>query len=113
MKIIKILTPKKLLLNGIIFGPEKPTNIYIFVHGLAGNIFGHLELYENLVNKDSAVLSFNNRGSGIVSGFKKLKTKGKKGYEYLTAGMAQEKFTDSYDDIEGAVQEARKTGAKN
>lgn len=113
MKIIKITTPKKVLLNGIIFGPEKPKNIFIFIHGLASNLFFNIDLYEKLCNKDTAVLAFNNRGTGIISGVKKMTTKNKKGFEYVDAGMAHEIFTDCYDDIEGAVMEAKKTGAKN
>ena len=112
-KIIKITTPKKVLLNGIIFGPEKPKNVFIFIHGLASDLFAKVDLYEKLINKDTAVLAFNNRGSGIISGVKKITARNKKGFEYVDAGMAHEKFTDCYDDIEGAVLEAIKTGAKN
>lgn len=112
-KIIQITTPKKVLLNGAIFGPEKPKNIFIFVHGLASDFFSKLDLYEQLVNKDTAVLAFNNRGTGIISGMKKLTTKNKKGFQYITAGMAHEVFTDCYDDIAGVLESARNTGAKN
>lgn len=38
--IIKIETPKKFILNGIFIGSEKAENIFIYLHGLGGNLFG-------------------------------------------------------------------------
>ena len=57
-----------------------------------------------LVDKETAVLTFNNRGYGIVN-----RISGKRS---LLAGAAHEVFTDCIDDIRGAVLYAKKSGAK-
>lgn len=108
----KIITPKKFVLNGVIFGPKKPKNIFIYVHGLTGSLFSHISLFEKIVDKDSAVLAFNNRGSGVITPIKRL-CSNKKGYKIVSIGMIREVFTDCVDDIEGAVMCAKSFGAKN
>lgn len=108
----KIITPKKFVLNGILFGSEKPKNIFIYLHGLAGNLFKHLDLFEEIVDKDNSVLAFNNRGSGIITPIKRL-CSNKKGYKTIPVGMIREVFTDCVDDIEGAIACAKSLGAKN
>ncbi len=37
---------RKFILNGIFFGSEKAENVFIFVHGLGGSLFGHVGLAE-------------------------------------------------------------------
>ena len=64
-------------------------------------------LREKLVGGGTAVLVFNNRGHDTIVN---VPTTGKK---CLKAGAAHEKFTDSADDIQGAINFARKQGVKS
>ncbi|EKE20135.1 MAG: hypothetical protein ACD_8C00051G0004 [uncultured bacterium] len=112
-KIVKIKTPKKFLLNGILFGDPKAENITVFVHGLGSDLFSQMELVEKMIDKKNSVLVFNNRGSGVVSRIRQISAKERKGYKSHAIGMAHEVFTDCVDDIEGAVKCAQEFGAKN
>ena len=109
--IISFLTPKKVALNGIWLGDNKADTVYIFLHGLGGSLFSRASFLELLASqKKTAVLSFNNRGFGLINSFKVQKNKIKK--EFLLAGMAHEKFTDCIDDISGAINYVRTRGVK-
>lgn len=112
-KIVQIETPNKFLLNGLWFGPERSKKVFIYVHGLGGSVFAQHVLLEELAGRTSSVLTFNNRGSGIVTKVKKLNALSRKGYESSIAGQAHEIFTECIDDIEGAVRFAERNGAKN
>ncbi len=59
-----------------------------------------------LVDNQTAVLVFNNRGHGTVSRISQLREKSMRG------GAAHEVFTECIDDIEGAIRFARRQGAK-
>jgi len=63
-------------------------------------MFSKKRIMTKLIDKESAVLAFNNRGSGTVS-------KVMKGDTTIRGGSAHEVFTDCVDDIEGAVRCAR------
>ncbi len=106
--VIEITTPKKSKLFGLWYGPKKAHRLVIVVHGLTGSMFSLVprQLPLHLVDSRTAVLSFNNRGHGIVNRIHR-------GKGYVTAGSAHEVFTDCVDDIRGAVNFARKKGAKN
>ena len=112
-KIIKIQTPKNFLLNGLWFGSEKANTVCIYIHGLGGSVFSQTGFIDTLVDKNTAVFAFNNRGSGIVSRIAKINKKLEKGYESHIVGQAHEVFSDCVDDIDGAVKFAEKTGVKN
>lgn len=112
-QIKEIITPKKFILNGIYFGPKKPENIYIYVHGLGSNLFNQKDLIEKIVSKKNAVLAFNNRGSGVITRVKQMDKKELKSYKTHTIGMAHEVFVDSVDDIDGAIDNVKNLGAKN
>lgn len=112
-EICKITTPKRFLLDAVFFGSRKPKNLFIFLHGLSGNLFRHTDLFKKIVDKDNAVLAFNNRGSGVVIRVKQLCTRLKIGYKSSSIGMAHEVFTDCIDDIEGAIKCARTFRPKN
>ncbi len=112
-QILTILTPKKFILNGLYFGPSKPKNLYIYLHGLGGNMLSHAELTEKIVNSSAGVSVFNNRGAGLINGVKKVDLKKDSGYSYQKAGSAHEVFTECVDDIAGAIESAKKIGAKN
>jgi pimeloyl-ACP methyl ester carboxylesterase len=107
--VIEIVTPKKVILNGLWFGPKKAQNMIIFIHGLTGSLFSMRRMVETMQNSSTAVIVFNNRGFEQVGevthrrGFKS---------EYIRAGAAHEAFTDCVDDIQGAVNFAQNAGAK-
>ncbi len=79
----------------------------IIVHGLTSSLFSRVprELPAHLVGRNTAVLTFNNRGHGVVNGFQK-------GDRSFIAGSTHEVFTDCVDDIRGAVTLARRMGAR-
>lgn len=110
-RIIEIVTPKKVVLSGLLLGPRRPQVLYIFVHGLAGSLFSRHEISTKLVDRRSGVLLFNNRGSGLVNG---LKIQGRLGATYSSslAGQAHEIFQDCLDDLDGALKLALATGAR-
>jgi pimeloyl-ACP methyl ester carboxylesterase len=103
IEIIKFNTPKKLQLSGFYLGKKNSETIYIFIHGLGSSVFKKLELYQHLVGKNSGVLAFNNRGSEIISRFTKIKDEKNNNYQSKIIGSAHERFSDSSDDITGAV----------
>lgn len=106
---VEIVTPKKYLLNGLWFGPRRPKNIVIFIHGLTASAFSMKRVVAALVGKDTGVLTFNNRGFEKITEIKR-----KRGHktEWIRAGATHEIFTECADDIQGAVNLARRMGAK-
>lgn len=112
--LVEIDTPKKFRLNGVWYGPKKAKRVIILVHGIGGNMLNAVSTScaAVLTNTETAVLSFNNRGHGMVSRAYKDAPKTKKGYVRITAGSVHEVFEDCVDDIDGAVQFARAHGGK-
>jgi len=114
MDIFNIVTPKKFVLRSIFLGDKKAKNVFVFVHGLGGNLFSRIEFLETLVNKkNTAVSTFSNRGNGTINMLKKVNSRKSSGYDWFKAGMAHEVFSDCVDDIDGAVLSAQAAGAKN
>ncbi len=111
-EIVKIETPKKFILNGIFFGSKKAANVFIFIHGLGGSLFGHVGLAEKLVDNNNSILIFNNRGNGVISKTYQLDKKSDK-YKSHKIGMAHEVFADCIDDINGVVEYVQTLGVKN
>jgi pimeloyl-ACP methyl ester carboxylesterase len=105
---IKITTPKKVMLNGLWWGPARAKHVFIFVHGLTGSAFSSQSLVDALASRDTAVLTFNNRAFEQVSTYKRKRGKQT---QYLTGGTAHEVFTECVDDIAGATSAAKKNGA--
>lgn len=105
--VIEIITPKKFLLNGLWYGSKRPKRVLIWLHGLSSSVFSKQEMIEHLVDKDTAVLAFNNRGHDNVARVPNIST-GKS----LLAGAAYERFEDCVDDIDGAITFAKKMHAK-
>lgn len=104
---VEIVTPKQVVLNGLLFGSRKPKRVLVWVHGLSGSAFSNGRYLTKLVDANTTVLTFNNRGHDIVSGIRHADgTFGPYG------GEVHETFTDCADDIEGAVRFARRLGAK-
>lgn len=106
VRVIDIVTPKKFVLNGLWFGPESPSKIIIFIHGLGGNAFSSHKLVVPLADSQTAVITFSNRGHDQISSTKKVDKRENKGYFRITAGASLEIFTDCVDDIQGAVNYA-------
>jgi pimeloyl-ACP methyl ester carboxylesterase len=109
-QVCEIVTPKKYVLRALWFGSKKPQKVFIFLHGLSGSVFSMGGVLDALVSKDTAVLSFNNRGFEWVSTLRR-RVKGQS--ERANGGAAHEIFTDCVDDIEGAIRFARKQGVRN
>lgn len=112
-QVIKIKTPKKYLLDALYFGPLKADRLFIFIHGLGGNLFSKIDLFESLVDKKTAVLAFNNRGHGAINRISREDKRTARGYVNHTMGFSHEIFSDCVDDLEGAVNFAFKTKAKS
>ncbi len=107
---IEIVTPKKVVLNGLWFGPAKPKKVIIFIHGLTGSVFSARNIVEAMMNRETAVITFNNRGFEQVG---EIKRKRGKESVWIRGGGAHEIFIDCADDIQGAVNFAKKARAKN
>jgi pimeloyl-ACP methyl ester carboxylesterase len=112
-RLVTIKTPSDLLLPGLLFGPVRPRTIFIYLHGLSGSVFSQSDLTASLVDRQTAVLAFNNRGSGVISLFRRLQQRSVKGYQSQVLGVTHEVFTDCLDDLDGAVAYARRLGAQN
>jgi alpha-beta hydrolase superfamily lysophospholipase len=104
--IVEIVTPKKFRLNGLWFGPRRPRQAIIWIHGLSSSAFSKLDIVANLADTHTAVLTFNNRGHSNVVRIGHLSGKS------IIGGAAFERFEDCVDDIDGAIQFAKKAGAK-
>lgn len=107
---VKIVTPKKFVLNGLWFGSRKPKQAIVWVHGLGSSMFSKLDIANRLIDKKTAVLVFNNRGHDKVAHVPHASGKFSKA---LHGGAAHERFTDSIDDVQGAVNFVRKMGVKS
>lgn len=110
-ELIDLVTPNSYQLHGVWVGPSNPKKVFIFVHGLTSNLFSGRMIFP-LVDKDTAVLSFNNRGRDIISKLKHLNPSHPKGYDSEVAGTAHEVFEDCVDDIQGAVSFAQSRNVK-
>ena len=110
-EIVEIITPNKYVHHGLWVGPQKSKRVFINIHGLTSNLFSADKLYP-LVDAETAVLTFNNRGHDIVSKLKRLNQENPKGYDSELAGTAHEVFEDCVDDLEGAVQLCHTQGVK-
>ena len=104
--LVEIVTPKKVVLNGLWFGPKKPKRVIVWVHGLGSSMFSKLGIADELVDKKTAVLVFNNRGHETISNVPRGKGR-------LKAGAAHERFIDSADDIQGAINFAKRRGTRD
>ncbi len=106
----EIVTPKKVLLKGLWFGPRKPKRAIVWVHGLGSSAFSMLDVVRSVADPGTAVITFNNRGHGHVSSVRK---RAGKNIQRLGAGSVHEVFTDCVDDIQGAINFVRKRGIKD
>ncbi|MBI5644751.1 alpha/beta fold hydrolase [Candidatus Kaiserbacteria bacterium] len=107
--VAEIVTPKKVSLNGLWFGPRKAKRVFIFVHGLTASAFSMHRLLSVLVDSRTAVLTFNNRGFEQIA---EVKRKMRRKSAWFPAGAGREIFKECVDDIQGAINLARKMKAK-
>ncbi len=112
-EIVEFTTPKNVLLTGLLLGNKKASTCYIFIHGLGGSVFSNRELAKLLANQNTSVLLFNNRGHDLIARMKRIDKRKKRGTKSFLGGAAHEVFTESADDIEGAVQFAQSQDAKH
>ncbi len=108
--VVHIETPTGVHLNGLWFGPSRPEQAVVLVHGLMSSAFSMRRALE-LVDKKTAVLTFNNRGHGLMNFVTKNIKKSKK-QKWILAGCAHEVFRDCVDDIDGALNFVRGQGVK-
>lgn len=108
--LVDIVTPKRYKLNGLWFGPAKPKRVIIFVHGLSGSAFWTI-LAGAFVDKDTAVVTFSNRGHNKIAKIYRLDNT-KKGYHSVLAGQSHEVFTDCVDDIQGVINFVQGVGVR-
>ncbi len=111
LEIVDFITPDQLQLRGLWAGNSDASTVYIFIHGLASDVFAG-RMIHGLVSDYVAVFSFSNRGAGVLSRLKKLNPNLPKGYESVSGGMAVEVFEESVQDIEGAIRFAKARGAQ-
>lgn len=108
--VVEIVTPKRYILNGLWFGPKKPSHVIVWVHGLGSSMFSKLSIVDRLIGKHTAVLVFNNRGHDKVAYVPHVSGTFNRA---LRGGAAHERFTDCVDDIQGAINFVRRQGVKN
>jgi len=110
---VRITTEDNLELHGILFEPKKETtNALIHVHGWIGNFYENRfidYIAKEAVEKGFAFLTFNNRGTGIVTD---LIRRGKDKTEYVRIGGCLEKFEDCIIDVKAAVDFIEQKGYK-
>ncbi len=100
-ELVRINTKDNLELQGILFEPKVKKDVaLIHVHGWVGNFYEN-KLIESIAGDAAAegiaFLSFNNRGAGIVTEFRK------KPKSNVIAGGSLEKFEECIIDIKAAV----------
>jgi pimeloyl-ACP methyl ester carboxylesterase len=109
----RLTTKDGLELHGLLFEPDKKTTkAIIHVHGWVGNFYENKfidYIAKEAISKGFALLTFNNRGAGIVNDF--IKRKGKK-LSYVRIGGSLEKFEDCIFDIKSAIDFLSKNGYK-
>ncbi len=108
-RVIEVVSPKRVVLNGLWLGAERPKRVIVWVHGLGSSMFSKLRIMEMLVDSHTAVLTFNNRGHDQVA---RISHQSRSPKRMLKGGAAHEVFTDCIDDIEGAIRFAKRQGVK-
>jgi pimeloyl-ACP methyl ester carboxylesterase len=106
--LVQFDTPKGVKLSGYWIGALRPKRVIIWTHGLGSTMFSKLDIARLLAKDRTAVLMYNNRGHDYVS---RISTT-KKSTKSRLGGSAYEVFTESADDISGAIRFAKKTAAK-
>ncbi len=102
-KLVRLITNDQLVLQGIIYLPEKQTNkAYLHIHGMAGNFYENKFLdfmAEGLTGAGYAFLSINTRGHDMVADFVVAGPK----EEYKRIGNSYEIFEECLHDIKAGI----------
>jgi pimeloyl-ACP methyl ester carboxylesterase len=119
--ITEIVTKDNLILQGIYHEPpHKSGTAILWVHGLTSHFYGDHEIFEKMMELGDnppagggyGFASFNNRGSGMVTGMSKVDPRSPKGSLYVTLGSGIETFTDCIYDIDAGISFLIKQGFK-
>ena len=113
MKIVKFKSTDNVILDGILYESNMKTHdIIISVHGMSSNCFKDRDCIISKYANENKIdyLCFNNRGSELV---KYIKKETENGTLKEVAGTTYEDVLDGYNDIIGAILEAKKLGYKN
>jgi pimeloyl-ACP methyl ester carboxylesterase len=105
---VRYTTPDNVLIDGLWFGPQRAKRAVAVVHGLSSSPFSLSVLVKQLTDKETAVLTFANRGLEKIS---KMRRAGKQKWKLV--GGAHEVFTDSVFDIQGTVDFLSARGVKD
>jgi alpha-beta hydrolase superfamily lysophospholipase len=104
---IEIVTPKKVVLNGLWFGSRTPKRVIVWVHGLNSSAFSKLAIVDELVDASTAVVTFNNRGHDMLSRLVRVGSKKRR-----LGGGGAETFAECKDDIDGVINFVRSKKVK-
>lgn len=107
--VVEITTPNRFVLYGLWFGPIETKRVIVWVHGMFSSAFSMQHIIGLLIDKETAILTFNNRGHETVSEVKRIIGRRRK---WIRAGTSHEIFTDCVDDIDGAMRFVKKIGAQ-
>lgn len=100
---LRFTTEDKLILNGLLYNPEKETKkVVLHIHGMGGNFYENRfldEMANELTNNDWALFCINTRGHDLmsdhlISGMKE---------DYKRIGCAFERFEECVLDIKPAI----------
>ena len=107
-KLVVFPTQDNLKTSGFLM-PARGKDVVLFVHGMGGNFYkdGFLKGARELIKKNIAFFSFNNRGAEIVKDFRDLNG------EHHTLGTAFEDFEDAVKDIKATISYLSEFGYEN
>lgn len=114
----QIITGDKFIHQGIYFDPVNPgKKAILWVHGLSGAFYGNVSLFEKFANRCGqfgiGFAAFNGRGSGLISGLRKLNKHNPKGYDHTIGGAGFEDIAASRLDIDAGVSFLADQGYKH
>lgn len=106
--LIEVMTKDKLIHQGILHRPKKPTKkAILWVHGLTGRFYGDpllMNLFGELCDKhDVAFASINNRGHDIITNLKKVDAAHLGGFRRVVGGSGVEIFEECVLDIDAGI----------
>jgi pimeloyl-ACP methyl ester carboxylesterase len=112
-ELAEVAAPDGILLQGMVTPSKRKALAVIYIHGLGGDFYGSPRKADAFARecrrRGFGFFSFNNRGSGTMSGAKR-KDGSPKGYSYVDAGRCYERFEDCVLDISAFVAEAKRRG---
>lgn len=112
-KFIRAVTEDKLILQGLLFEPDQPTEkIVLHIHGMAGNFYENKFLdfmAETFTQNGWAFLTVNTRGHDMIADFPVAGDK----EEYKRIGNAFEDFTECILDIKTWMDFTEQQGFSN